>query len=272
MYFSKKIPFILLLILALPGASIADHSWGNYKWKTDSLPFSLDLGDNVNQDWQGYLFLASDDWSVSTMLDTNVIAGSTATDPLSCNFEINNVQVCNAGYGNTGWLGLAQIRLRGNTIIAGAAKLNDTYFNLPRYDTIAARRMVMCQEVAHTFGLGHQDETFDNVNLGSCMDYTDDPDGSIGGEASNEFPNQHDYDQLIVIYAGSDSGGNDSSCNPRSPNCNSTSRPGNSNHGKAEWGRLVSGHGGVEVYERALGNGNRLITHVTWTIEHAENH
>lgn len=268
MYLNKISPFILLLILIFPGISTADHSWNNYKWKTDSLPFSLNLGDNLSQDWQGYLYLASDDWSVSSMIDTNVIAGSTVDDPLSCNFEINNVQVCNAQYGDNGWLGLAQIRLRGKTITTGVAKLNDTYYNLPRYNTVAWRRLVMCQEVAHTFGLGHQDEAFDNVNLGSCMDYTNDPDGSIDGELSNEFPNQHDYEQIAAIYSSTDGGG----CNPRSPNCNSTANPGKSNHGKNEWGRLISGHGGVEFYEKNLGNGNRLITHVIWTIEHAESH
>ncbi len=54
----------------------------------------------------------------------------------------------------------------------------------------------MCQEVAHGFGLGHQDEVFDNPNLGTCMDYTDDP----LREPANIAPNAHDYDQLELIY------------------------------------------------------------------------
>ena len=55
--------------------------------------------------------------------------------------------------------------------------MNDSYFNTAKYNTPAWRRLVMCQEVTHDFGLDHQDEIFNNANLGSCMDYTNDPDG-----------------------------------------------------------------------------------------------
>jgi hypothetical protein len=51
-------------------------------------------------------------------------------------------------------------------------------------------------EIGHTFGLDHQDENFSNPNLGTCMDYTSDPDGP-----SNEHPNAHDDQQLETIYA-----------------------------------------------------------------------
>ena len=275
MYF-KQIFFLILLFstLVFPGQSIADHSWGKYKWKPSSIPFNLILGDNVNSDWDGHLLSASTDWSVSTVLGTTVVSGS--TDPLACEPQSGNVQICNAAYGNTGWLGLAQIYGRGTSILAGVAKMNDTYYNTKYYDTPAWRLMVMCQEVAHTFGLSHQDETFDNVNLGTCMDYTDDPDGAIDGEMTNEHPNQHDYDQLVAIYGGTKGGKDgkdDGGCNPKSPKCNSAATsPGNSAHGHAQWGRLVSRHGGVETYERDLGNGVKLITHVFWTLEFANNH
>ena len=56
----------------------------------------------------------------------------------------------------------------------------------------------MCQEVGHTFGLDHQDENFNNANLGTCMDYTNDP-------STNQHPNKHDYDELITIYSHLDS-------------------------------------------------------------------
>ena len=76
--------------------------------------------------------------------------------------------------------------------------MNDTYFNTHKYNTPAWRQMVMCQEVGHTFGLDHQDENFDNANLGTCMDYTNDP-------STNQHPNQHDYDELALIYKHLDS-------------------------------------------------------------------
>lgn len=255
------------LSLVFSPESIANHSWSKYQWKPPSVPFILNLGDNVNSDWDGHLLNASADWSVSAVLDTTVVAGS--TDSASCSPEAGNIQVCNDDYGDNGWLGLAQIYTRGFTIIAGLAKLNDFYYTLPTYDTPAWRRMVVCQEIAHTFGLDHQDEIFGNANLGTCMDYTDDPDGSIRNNGiSNEYPNQHDYDQLVAIYAADAGSGDGGGCNPRSPKCSSAAAAG----GQSQWGQLVSGHGAIEVFERNLGGGRRVITFVTWTLENVDTH
>ncbi len=264
-----KLLIVTIVISMVSMNTIADHSWGKFKWKPSSIPFTLKLGDNVDSSWDGHLLISSTQWSVSTVLDTVVDTGSTA--PLDCNPEAGNVQICNAEYGAKGWLGIAQIYTRGSSIIAGVAKLNDTYYNMAYYNTPAWRLMVMCQEVAHTFGLSHQDVTFDNVNLGSCMDYTDDPDGTIDGELSNEYPNQHDYDQLETIYAGSkggkDGGDDGGSCNPKSPKCNPAVV---ANH--SEFGQLMSRRGGKEVYVKDLGNGFKVVTHVTWTLEHEAEH
>ena len=78
------------------------------------------------------------------------------------------------------------------------SELNDTYFNTSTYNTTAWRNLVSCQEVGHTLGLDHQDENFNNANLGTCMDYTNNP-------GTNQHPNQHDYDQLVTIYSHLDS-------------------------------------------------------------------
>ena len=268
-----------LATLVFSSASMADNSWGKYKWKPSSIPFNLDLRDNVNSDWGGHLSNASIDWSVSAVLGTRVVGGST-NNSASCSPESGNVQICNYEYGDNGWLGLAQIYTRGNRIIAGVAKLNDTYFindayyKLSPYNTVPWRQMVMCQEIAHTFGLDHQDETFDNKNLGTCMDYTNDPDGTLDKQLTNEYPNDHDYDQLASIYPIDDGavddggGGGGGGCNPRSPKCNPASTAGD----HAQWGQMVSGHGGIEIYERGLRGGLKVITFVTWTLEHADSH
>ena len=252
---------LALLAMAYAPTSMAGHAWSSYHWERSSNPFNLDLGDNVDSSWDGHLLSTSTDWSVSTVIDTTVIAGT--VKPRRCNFKTGNVQVCNLTYGNNGWLGVAGISIRGGHITAGYVKLNDTYFNTTTYNTPAWRQMVTCQEIGHTFGLGHQDETFGNANLDTCMDYTSNPE-------SNQYPNQHDYDQLESIYAhldASDDGGDtgDKGCNPRSPKCNPANTP-------AGWGRLVSEHGPQEVFELDLGGGNKIITHVTWTLEHADNH
>ena len=251
-----------LATLVFSSASMADHSWGKYKWKPASVVGNLDLGNNLTGNWLAELMEASGAWNVSTVLNTNVVGGSSA----DCNVVTGTVQVCNDNYGATGWLGIAQIQTsRRTTIVAGLAKLNDYYFDSAPYNDSAWRQMVMCQEIAHTFGLDHQDEDFSNVNLGTCMDYTNDP----LAPPMNLIPNAHDFEQLETIYGGGgDGGGGGGGCNPKSPKCNATTAAG----GHAEFGQLVSGHGGIEVFEKNLGNGRKLITQVTWTLEYAGDH
>jgi hypothetical protein len=71
--------------------------------------------------------------------------------------------------------------------------MNDTYYNTPAYNTQYWRGAVMCQEVGHTFGLDHQDES--GADFHTCMDYADNPD------ADNTHPNRHDYEELALIYS-----------------------------------------------------------------------
>ncbi len=191
----------LFLSVAAVAPAAANHSWGNYHWARTSSPFTLKLGDNVTSAWDGYLGTASSDWSTSTVLDTTIATGAGAFKT-KCPTSSGTVQVCNYTYGFRGWLGVAQIWVDGQShITQGTVKVNDSYFNTSTYNTPAWRQMVMCQEVGHTFGLDHQDEDFYNPNLGTCMDYTNDPDGP----PSNVHPNQHDYDQLKTIYSHTDS-------------------------------------------------------------------
>jgi hypothetical protein len=246
----------------------ADHSWNGYHWARTSNPFTIKTGDNVTAVWDPFLDEAISDWNVSSVLDLLEVPGG--TNPKNCRPTLGRIEVCNSKYGNNGWLGLAQIWITGGEHITQAvAKMNDTYFNTATYDTPAWRRLVMCQEIAHDFGLDHQDEVFNNANLGSCMDYTNDPDGGPGGasetDPSNEHPNQHDYDQLEIIYAHLDStttigqSVNNNAKTPPAMNDLDLNNPG-------QWGRLVSSsrNGRVQVYELDFGNGNKILTHVFW--------
>ena len=236
----------------------ADHAWSSYHWARTSNPFTLQTGENVSSDWEAYLAEAISDWNQSRVLELARAAGGTR--PKNCRPTSGRIEVCNARYGNNGWLGIAQIWISGSHITQGIAKMNDTYFNTNTYNTPAWRRLVMCQEVAHDFGLDHQDEEFDNPNLGSCMDYTSDPEGP----PSNEHPNRHDFEQLEAIYAHTDSTTTvGSSILPRSmppamgqidletPN---------------QWGRLVrqSRNRRVAVFEADFGGGHKVLTHVFW--------
>jgi len=259
----------LFVFAALATVASADHSWGGYHWARTSNPFTVKTGDNVTPVWDPYLDEAISDWNLSVSLDLLEVAGG--TNPKNCRPTLGRIEVCNSKYGNTGWLGIANIWITGGThITQGTTKLNDTYFNTAQYNTPAWRRLVMCQEIAHDFGLDHQDEIFNNPNLGSCMDYTDDPDGGPGGasetDPSNEHPNLHDYEEIELIYAHLDS----STTIGQSVNGNNGQAPPAMNdlnlEGPGQWGRLVSSsrNGRVQTYELDFGHGNKVITHVFW--------
>ncbi len=184
---------LVLVLLSLPVTAFASHSWGGYHWARTSNPFTLKVHDNVNATWDSHLNNAVSDWNKSTVLGL-AIQNSSISSVKRCTSTSGRIEVCNSTYGQTGWLGIAGISASGGHITKAYTKLNDTYFNTPTYNTSAWRQMVTCQEVGHDFGLDHQDEAFDNANLGTCMDYTNNP-------TTNTAPNQHDYDQIKTIYA-----------------------------------------------------------------------
>jgi hypothetical protein len=234
----------------------ANHAWGSYHWARTANPFNLDVGDNVTSAWDSYLSTAITDWSASTVLNLRKVAGGSRSR--NCKATTGRIEVCNGTYGSNGWLGVARISVSGTHITAATTRLNDTYFNTSTYNTPPWRRLVMCQEVGHDFGLDHQDETFNNPNLGTCMDYTNDPDGGGSYGPSNEHPNGHDYDQLITIYRHLDSFTTAASLGAVSGQ-DSANEPEN-------WGQLIrsSRNGRVQIYELDLGRGRRIFTHVFW--------
>ncbi len=231
----------------------ADHSWGSYHWARTNNPFTLQLGDNVSAAWDSYLATTSTDWTLSTVLDTTIVAGN-AGSPKRCRATSGRVEVCSATYGKTGWLGVASVWASGSHITQSTVKVNDTYFNTATYNTSAWRNLVMCQEVGHAFGLDHQDEAFENPNLGTCMDYTSNP----SGPPTNEHPNDHDYDQLVTIYQHTDS-----TTTVASSTATSGAEGGN---GRSEWGRAIrtSSDGRTSVFVRELAGRERVFTFVVW--------
>jgi hypothetical protein len=249
--------FIIIgALLALASPVLASHSWGGYHWARTTNTFTLKLGSNVSSPWDSVLATTSADWSQSTVLDTTLVAGLAGRN---CKPTAGRVEVCNRTYGNNGWLGIAQIWITGGTHITQATtKMNDTYFNTAKYNTLAWRNMVMCQEVGHAFGLDHQDENFDNSNLDTCMDYTNDP-------TSNQHPNAHDYAELETIYAHTDSTTTVGASLPTGKG-NSANGISNNLENLAEWGKAVGkdGQGRDNLFERDFGGGRRVLTHVYW--------
>jgi len=249
----KKMLFRAAALAAVIGLSAtvayANHAWANYHWARSSNPFTLKVGDNVSSSWDPYLATTVSDWSLSSVLDLAAVPGSAGRN---CKAKAGQVEVCNAKYGRNGWLGIASVWASGDHITQGTVKVNDTYFNTATYNTSAWKNLVMCQEVGHTLGLDHQDETFDNANLGTCMDYTNAPE-------SNQHPNAHDYEMLETIYSHLDA-----------------ATPAPAGHGKSgadideedpsAWGREIhrSEDGRASLFERDFGGGRKLFTHVFW--------
>lgn len=255
----------LLSTLALSAPASANHRWGNYHWAQASASpnVTVQLGDNlVNtgaSQWKT-LFTGSttsvDYWwthldqtalstqflnSATDILNTPVISGRNLTSQKRCKPYAGQIEVCNARYGVNGWLGIAQIWISGGHIVQATAKMNDSYFDNTRMfpaSNQVARQHVLCQEVGHGFGLGHQDES--GKDFDTCMDY-DDANG-------NPHPNQHDNHTINEIYT---------------QHADSTA-PATTTKKRGQVRRL-----GDDLYVEDRGGGEKLYTFVTWVDRHA---
>jgi len=177
----------ILLTATFAATASAEHSWSNYHWARTSNPFTVRVIDANTSNWDTHLNAAISDWDASTVLDVVREAGA---EEKRCRAVSGKVKSCNGSYGQNGWLGVAQIWLSGGHISQATAKMNDTYFSMPQYNVPVKRQHVMCQEIGHDWGLGHQDES--GADLNTCMDYA--------SALDNPKPNAHDYDQLKTIY------------------------------------------------------------------------
>ncbi len=186
---------IAAIALMAGTAANASHSWSTYHWARTSTSFNLQVVDSVTSAWQFELTTSVSEWSQSSKLNLNI---TSANDQLKtrkqCRMVAGKMRVCNAAYGNNGWLGLASINIDSNShITQGTAKVNDTYSSY--WADPNEKRHVMCQEIGHVFGLDHTSE--DGSSQNTCMDYSSSP--------TSISPNAHDYQQLDTIYNHVDS-------------------------------------------------------------------
>ncbi|MDH5433212.1 MAG: hypothetical protein OEY19_04645 [Gammaproteobacteria bacterium] len=251
-----KVSSVAVLTAALtvmPTISQANHSWGTYHWASTVSPFTLTVVNSTEAHWDSYVTQAVADWSASSKLDMVEVEGSTnKRTRRQCNAPTGQIRICNDTYGQTGWLGIAGINIDTNGhITRGYTKMNDTYFDTAFYDQPDWRQSVTCQELGHDIGLGHQDENFNNQSLFSCMDYQNPP---------YEYPNAHDYEQLEIIYAHTDSYNTvDTSSGSTAP-----SKGKSGSNTPAGWGISMGRRGNVEYFIRQDEDGSRWITSVRW--------
>jgi hypothetical protein len=263
----------------------AYNQWGNYHWFTDGNGLNLTIERQLTGSWPSYYSSSVSDWNQSDKLtltpsSTNAGVSAKKCDPIS-----GKALVCNDTYGYRGWLGVATIWANGDHITQATTKLNDSYFNSGTYNTPGWRTMVACQEIGHDFGLDHQDENFDNPNLGTCMDYTNDPTRD-DGNGNNLHPNSDDYATLDYMYSHDDTasgggggGGGGGNCNPHKPGCSGAQtdaftfrevgKSPSTNAAPASstsWG-VATGYdhsGRPNTFMLDLGNGHTKLTHVFW--------
>ena len=256
-----KLVIVLVAFFAVvifPINSYADNWWGGYHWARQSNPFTLTVVDSNTTDWDDNLNMALSDWAGgSSVLDTfNKEQGDESrTARKRCEMISGKIHSCNALYGITGWLGLASINISGSHITQGISKVNDSYFKSAGYSE-TNKQHVMCQEIGHDLGLGHQDES--GADLDTCMDYAN--------ALDNPSPNAHDFYMLdSVMYAHLDSTTTIGFNALSNPFADVTDDPNS-------WGRLTSqsANGRGSTYEREHFDGSTTATHVFWIREVAE--
>jgi len=265
---STKVLLMAAVMFTFATIAAADHAWGDRHWARKQNPLLLDLGENLPDVWNPHLIKASADWNnplggfqkvvVTTIVDGN---GSSRCLPTK-----GRVEICDGAGHKT--LGVARVWVNKTNHHIEQAVVTLSDFHLltlgSKYNSDGWRNYVVCQEIGHTFGLDHQDEDISNPNLGSCMDYTEDPDGQDFGQLRNEQPNLHDFEQLAIIYAHPDTFNSSSSTQASSGSASARS------HGKledsSEWGKGIrqDARGRTSVFELDLGKGEKVVTYVLW--------
>ena len=264
---------VLLLgavLATLSTPALATHSWGGYHWAFKSTPFNLQVVDNMTDTWDPHLSTAVDNWNKplgKSQLWLKPFLAKGSAGKRNCSMVVGTTQVCNAKYGYNGWLGLASINITGGAhITQGSAKMNDSYFNLATYNNKNERLHVVCQEVAHTFGLGHQSET--GESLDTCMDYFSNT-GVNSTSTRSTIPNEHDFQQLESIYGSVHGDSYNSALQSGAPALASSGV--DISDDPRSWGTLIhqSANGRSSIYERRNSNGSKTLTHVYWAEETA---
>jgi hypothetical protein len=258
---------LLTCAALITGPAVANHSWGGYHWNKTGSTVNLEVVKAVTSQWTNSVNTSVSDWNASSVLVLNGVSGA-GINTKKCSPIAGKVLVCNAAYGQRGWLGIASIWLSNGHISQATTKLNDSYHDRAPYNSDPWRALVACQEVGHDFGLDHQDEGFGPPNLGTCMDYTDDPDGGGAFGPANTHPNAHDYEQLETIYSHTHAAQTNFAVREvgKAPAQAAVVNEAPAGDSPAEWGRAIhsDARGRPDVFVKDIAPGRKMITHVFW--------
>ena len=226
----------------------ATHSWNDYHFARTTSNWTLQVVDSVDGNWQSTFEESLSRWTGGGGLSFNIAAADDSSRARKrCSMVSGQMRVCNAAYGQNGWLGLASINLDSNGhITQGTAKMNDSYSS---YWTPEEMNHVMCQEIGHVFGLGHTSE--DGSSQNTCMDYST--------SSSSQWPNNHDFQMLDEMYAHLDSYNSYSDGSTPTKPCRGKKCANNKGFGL---GHKVHSGEGFEIWVTAEEDGTITIHHV----------
>lgn len=117
-----------------------------YTWQSDYIQpndggLHLTLLNALDDTWQDEFYDAVGDWNESPALTLEL-------DRVDVDYDCNRVDgvmvVCNANFGETGWVGINQNEIKRGVIVSSVTKMNEFYLRNAEYEH---RRYTMCHEV-----------------------------------------------------------------------------------------------------------------------------
>ena len=215
-------------------------------WARNTSPFTLRVSANLTGKWRKHATRAARDWSKSGVVKMRVV-NSRGGNRRVCQPRNGQVELCNAKFGENGWLGLSRIWIDSNNhIVKASITLNDTYFNQAPYKKAKARQHTMCHEFGHVLGLDHNGQK-------SCMN---DSHRSVMRDAK---PSKQDFNRLKKLYRHKD----------RKATIRDAAREGARFGAASEPTVPVAATEGSfsaseSVYVESLPGGGRLVTSIIW--------
>jgi hypothetical protein len=117
-----------------------------YTWRSDYIQpnnggLHLTLLNALDDTWQDEFYDATSDWQESPALSLEI-------DRVDVDYECNRIDgvmvICNANFGETGWVGINQNEIKRDVIVSSVTKMNEYYLRNAEYEH---RRYTMCHEV-----------------------------------------------------------------------------------------------------------------------------